>query len=462
MMKPKFNSPFITGEWMWGSTIAEAGIDGASKILSRCAEAGITDVYLLVKGTGGKLGYLRTKHTDILTRTERDILQEAVTAAHACGIRLHAWICNMEDSAYKAVHPEAGMWHYIRKRDNDCINLYDAGYRAHMADIAKELAAYEIDGLHFDYIRYNHLTNGWSEADFNAVAEMGADIGRVRELIEATFGYNGHTADNSTVFKAYQNGDRDAQIIAEYRRKMVREYASSIIAAARSVRSDLIISAATMPEGAYSEAFAVLHYGQDYRDAASLYDYICPMAYSTGYKKEISWLRTIAENAIGMGNRVVMGVQAFGDVPTERLMQETMTIRSVAAEQQWASDMLGYVFFRSALFDYAQVIRSASNVLTVKTNRSTEQDYRWVQVDMPVGVRIIGADSGEGYRKNIDVHIAPDGTSVKFFAEEPITTSEEGYLHLSCEGDFAEGDHTPIVRAGCTQERIVYTVLTKH
>jgi len=457
-MKKEPSSAFIVGEWMWGSSIADAGLDGAAKILSRCAEMGITDVYLLVKGTGGKLGYLRTKHTDILSRTERDILQEAVSAAHACGIRLHAWICNMEDSAYKAAHPEAGMWHYIRERDNNCINLYDSGYRAHMADIAAELAAYDIDGLHFDYIRYNHLTNGWSEADFAALAEMGADLGRVRELIETTFGYHGHTADNSAVFNAYRNGDRDARLIAEYRRTMVREYAASIIAAVRSVRKDLIISAATMPEGAYSEPFAALHYGQDYRDAASLYDYICPMAYSTGYKKDESWLNTIAENSIGMGNRVVMGVQAFGGVSTERLMSETERIRSIAKDEQWKDGMRGFVFFRSALYDYAKITGCADNGLTVKISGNFVPKHRWVQIAVPAGIRITGANAGEGCRNDIAVCIAPDGASVRFIAEEPITAKDEGCFHLRCAGDWGSCTGIPVVRAGYEQEFPVYTV----
>ena len=134
-------SDSIVGEWMWGSTIADLGTDGAEKIMARCAEMGVTDVYLLVKGTAGKLGYLNTQYKDALSRTNRDVLQEAIDAAHPRGIRIHAWICSMEDENYKAKHPEAGMWHYIRARDNNRINLYDEGYVKYMSTIAAELAA---------------------------------------------------------------------------------------------------------------------------------------------------------------------------------------------------------------------------------------------------------------------------------------------------------------------------------
>ena len=193
----------IVGEWMWSSTIANMGENGAEIMMQRCAETGITDVYLLVKGTSGTLSYLKTKYTDNLARKNRDVLQEAIDAAHKRGIRVHAWICNMEDSAYKASHPDAGMWHYIRERDNDKINLYDEGYREYMTTVAAELAEYDIDGLHLDYIRYNHLANGWGENDIEALKAMGANIDRVRELIETTLGYNGKTANSNYVFNAY-------------------------------------------------------------------------------------------------------------------------------------------------------------------------------------------------------------------------------------------------------------------
>ena len=252
-------STAIVGKWIWGSTIADLGADGAEIMMSKCFSEGITDVYLLVKGTGGKLGYLKTKYTDILTRKNRDVLQETIDAAHKRGIRVHAWICVVEDETYKAQHPEAGMWHYIRARDNNFITPYDEGYREYIGNVAKELAAYEIDGLHFDYIRYNHNANGWSEEDFERLAAMGANIERVKELVETTWGYHGKTANNSYIFNAYKNGDPDALIIANYRKNNIKELAKHIIDSAKSVNPNLVFSAATMPEGAYEASYADLH-----------------------------------------------------------------------------------------------------------------------------------------------------------------------------------------------------------
>lgn len=339
-------SDYIIGVWMWGSTIADAGENGAETVMSKCAEMGITDVYLLVKGTGGKLGYLNTAYSDNLVRKERDILSEAICAAHSRNIRLHAWICNMEDSAYKAAHPDAGMWHYLRGRDSDKINLYDEGYRAYMSNVAHELASYDIDGLHLDYIRYNHITNGWSERDISALKAMGMDIERAKELIETTFGYHGRTADSRYIFDAYRQGDETARLIALYRRNNVKEYAKTLISAAKSVKPSLTVSAATMPEGAYDQAFADLHYGQNYRDAAELYDYICPMSYSTSYGKDEFWVEEISKNAADMGNKVVTGLQAFDNATPERVTAEKNGIFRIMKTEEYSEKILGINLFR--------------------------------------------------------------------------------------------------------------------
>ena len=447
----------IIGEWMWGSTIADMGTDGAEKIMARCAEMGITDVYLLVKGTGGKLGYLKTQYKNALSRTNRDILQEAIDAAHARGIRIHAWICNVEDSYYKSLHNDAGLWHYIRQRDNNYICLYDAGYREYMCNIAAELAAYDIDGLHLDYIRYNHLANGWSEADIAALTQMGANIDRVKELIETTFGYHGKTANSNYIFNAYNNGDPDALIIAEYRRKNVREYAKAIIDAAKAVNPKLIISAATMPEGAYEKAFAHLHYGQSYEDAAQLYDYICPMAYSTNYEKNDSWVATLAKNSIDMGNKVVMGLQAYDKATSARMMTEIQSLRTLMDNQKYGDSVLGAVIFRTGTVDYAKLTYDTQNkIITVKLF-NTGSNLQKLQIECKNGIKITQAEAGNSIAKNAKVSVSSNG-SIATISASNILSSESGYIYLKYEGDIAEGTSPAQARVYRSSEVCTYTV----
>ena len=454
------NTP-ILGKWIWANTVAELGEDGAEIITARCVEEGITDLYLLVKGTGGKLGYLKTQYTDILSRTNRDVLQEMIDSAHKRGIRLHAWICVMRDETYKAAHPEAGLWQYIRGRDNTTITPYDEGYREYIGNVAKELAAYDIDGLHFDYIRYNHNANGWSEKDFENLAAMGANIDRVKELVETTWGYNGRTENSNYLFNAYKNNDPDALLIAKYRRGNIRALAEHIISAARSVKPDLIISSALMPEGAYDSATSELHYGQSYDDAAALYDYVCPMAYSASYGKNESWVTDIAKKAIDKGNKIVMGIQVFDAATSARIMAEMENIRKLMSDPTYGSGMLGAVFFRSGTFEYAKATYdTASKTITVKLENINSSAYTQVRIEGKNGVKFTDAAVGDGINTNAKITLPASGSYVTLKNSNLLGAGKCGYLYLKYNGEIDPAKLPVIIRLYTSSgEGRVYTVV---
>ncbi len=451
----------IVGKWIWGSTIADLGADGAEIMMSRCADEGITDVYLLVKGTGGKLGYLKTQYKNLLTRTNRDILQETIDAGHKRGIRIHAWICVVEDESYKSYHPEAGMWHYIRARDNNFITPYDEGYREYVGNVARELAAYDIDGLHFDYIRYNHNANGWSEKDFENLAAMGANVERVKELVETTWGYHGRTANSNYIFNAYKNGDPDALIIANYRKNNIKELAKHIIDQAKAVNPNLVFSAATMPEGAYETSYADLHYGQNYDDAAELYDYICPMAYSTNYGKADNWVVTLAKNSIDKGNKVVMGIQVFDAATSTRIMAEMENIRQLMKDPKYGSGMLGTVFFRSGTFEYAKATYDTANkIITVKLDNTGSGAYTQVRIDGKNGIKFTDAAIGDGINANTTVSVASGGSYVTFKRNNLLAGNKSGYLYLKYEGEIDPSKLPVLVRINRSSGELrIYTVV---
>lgn len=454
-------SSAIVGKWLWGSTVADLGTDGAEIMMSRCAAEGITDVYLLVKGTGGKLGYLKTQYKNLLTRAHRDVLQEMIDAAHKRGIRVHAWICVVEDETYKSNHPDAGMWHYIRARDNNFITPYDEGYREYVGNVAKELAQYDIDGIHLDYIRYNHNANGWSEQDFKNLAAMGANIDRVKELVESTWGYHGKSANNSYIFNAYKNNDPDALIIAQYRRKNIKELAAHIISSAKSVNPNLVFSAATMPEGAYEASYADLHYGQNYDDAAELYDYICPMAYSTNYGKADNWVVTLAKNSIDKGNNVVMGIQVFDSVTSARIMTEMENIRTLMKDSKYGKGMLGTVFFRSGTYEYAKATYDEANkIITVKLdNKIGSSAYNQVRIEAKGRIRLTDAAVGDGVAEKATVTVSSSGSYATFKKSNLLGAGKDGYLYLKYEGEIDPSKLPVLIRLYTSGgEARVYTV----
>lgn len=454
------DSTAIVGKWLWGSTVADLGADGAEIMMSRCASEGITDVYLLVKGTGGKLGYLKTQYTDILTRKNRDVLEETIIAAHKRGIRVHAWICVVEDETYKANHPDAGMWHYIRARDNNFITPYDEGYREYIGNVARELAAYDIDGIHLDYIRYNHNANGWSEKDFENLAAMGANIERVKELVETTWGYHGRTANSNYIFSAYKNSDPDALIIAQYRKNNIKELAAHIISSAKAVNPNLVFSAATMPEGAYEASYADLHYGQSYDDAAELYNYICPMAYSTNYGKSDDWVVTLAKNSIAKGNGVVMGIQVFDSATSTRIMAEMENIRALMGDPKYADGMLGTVFFRSGTYVYAKTTYDNDNkIITVKLENTGSAAYTQVRAEAKNGIKFTDAAIGDGINSKASITVSSSGTSVTVKNSNLLGVGKEGYIYLKYDGEIDPAKLPVLIRINTSSgESRVYTV----
>jgi len=295
----------ILSVWMWSTSVRERG---AKTVVSQCARSGITDIFYLVKGLLGTTAYPGTyaPHDE-----GRDLLDELLDAAHQKNIRVHAWFTVGGDKNYIRLHPESGRYHYRKGHDDSLVSMTDEGYRHYMEQIVREVCCrYPVDGIHLDYIRYNHITYGWSPEDRLRFAAEGADPERLCRMLEKM--YYDEQPDAGAMFDAYRSGDPDALMLARIRRADVTRMAECLTAAARSARSGLTVTAALMPEGAYTDtAFADLHYGQNYGDASGRYDAVLPMAYSQSYGKTGSWVRDVAEGTLRHGLSVIMGVQAF-------------------------------------------------------------------------------------------------------------------------------------------------------
>lgn len=324
----------ILGMWMWCDSIAQ---HGAEKVFSYCKEAGVTDVYLLVKGMRGTTAF----HSPLTqpSLADRDLLREALDAAHKRDIKIHAWFTSASDSLYQAAHPERGLYHFINGMGREIVSIANEEYLHFMENVVSDMVrCYDVDGVHLDYIRYNHLIYGWSPEDRKRYAARGVNIDRAVEMMQRTF--CGDQPDPEYIFNAYRAGDKDALALADARRQDVFHFASALTGAARSVKSDICLTAALMPEGAYQDlAFAGLHYGQNYEDASRLYTYALPMAYSKAYDNGPEWMRLVAEGTMHYGVKPVMGLHAY----------EKGTGRTLLADKRAVEHMdgvLGVCLFR--------------------------------------------------------------------------------------------------------------------
>ncbi|MBR5231369.1 MAG: family 10 glycosylhydrolase [Clostridia bacterium] len=317
----------ILGVWMWPTNVR---VYGAEKVCAYCARAGVTDIYFLTKGLAGTTAF---KGEIAPAGYDYDLFAELLTAAHKKGIRVHAWFTSACDEVYKKLYPESGRCHYTRGKDRELLSLSDAGYLSYMEKITRELCRnYDVDGLHLDYIRYNHMVYGWDEADIRRYEAEGADIAHLRAMMDKAF-LGDAPAGPEAIFDAYRAGDESVLAFARARRKDVVHFATALTKLAHAERSDLILSAALMPEGAYDDlAFSDVHYGQNYEDASKLYDYALPMAYSQAYEKDASWVKMVAEGTMKRGMKTIMGLHAYEGGTGLTLKKDIAALKDTAIE----------------------------------------------------------------------------------------------------------------------------------
>ena len=316
----------ITGMWMWPYSVRTRG---AAKTVENCVRAGVTDIYFLTKGLEGTTAF----HSTLTPPDcERDLLQELLSEAHGQGIRVHAWFTSACDDHYKHLHPESGRCHLSRGKDRELISLRDEGYLSYMKAVVRDVCRrYDVDGLHLDYIRYNHMLYGWDEQDLARYEKAGADAETLKAWMHKAF--ESEERNLEPLLDAYRAGDKDLRAFAAVRRQDVWHFAKSMCDIAREEKPGIILSAALMPEGAYEDsAYADLHYGQSYEDAAKLYDFALPMAYSKAYEKDSAWVRYVAQRTLSFGLKTVMGLHAYEDGTGLQLDADMDALRDVPVQ----------------------------------------------------------------------------------------------------------------------------------
>ena len=433
----------IVGAWMWPGSVYDITEDEAQELFQSYKELGITDLYFLVKGTNGTVYFNKTNTAIEKAHSDRDVLDEAINLAHANGIRLHAWFTSANDKLYKEKNPDEGLYHFVRGRDNDVVNITSSQYTEYMKAIIRELVAnYDIDGIHFDYIRYNHVCNGWGPEDIEELERRGANVDHLKELIEKTFYRD--DKDDKAIFEAYSAGDEDAVIFAHMRRDNVVHFARELTETVRSINPDIVISAALMPEGAYGDiydvsgingaAYADLHYGQNYEDAAKMYDYVIPMEYSDDYGMDSQWTVNLAENAVAAGNTVIVGIQAYTPATSESVMSNVLAV----SEQMDNKVIQGICLFRSGTFNCAKVTADDEGLLKVDLLNQTEEfNIQTVSIELPKNLNISDIQVGEPLKEKVEI-LTKDNTVELKFTNGGFSVFSPISLYIRAEGMLSE------------------------
>ena len=259
--------------------------------------AGITDLFVQVRGRGDAY-YLSelAPPPDALERSWKrhgrfDPLTHAVAAAHAEGIRVHAWInvCLAAGFGFSdarnvtRTHPEwvavdprgTPMTHMPESRIRDALtegaylDPAEPGAAAHLVAVCRELARnYALDGLHLDYVRYPHMDVGYGEAARSGFRRLH----RVDPLERAA------NRDGFRLERGAPGLARLDRAWSLYRAEKITDLVRGIRMTLREERPGMTLSAAVKPdrEGALSR------YGQDWVRWVDedLVDVVAPMMYS--------------------------------------------------------------------------------------------------------------------------------------------------------------------------------------
>lgn len=310
-----------------------------SSIVVNCAKAGFTDIFFQVRGNGTVFYPSRVEPWAFelsgkdVSKTGKnpgwDPLLTASAWAKRYHIRLHAYINVLPGWRGKLDPPrEAGQlwtthpdWFMVdstgaRMRPTSAwygfLNPAHPAVRAHLAQIATELARYDIAGLHLDYIRFPY--------DYKDVArEIYPHASAAGIKAHSTFSFD-------PVSLAAMGRSTSRKKWDTFRRRAVSQVVSDLRGSFKKQRgSQAILSASVMADfdAGYRDAF------QDSRHWVKdrLVDWVVPMNYNARlFDDRLKRMKHLLGRR-ATANRLVVGINCAGDV--REIRRQINSARSV-------------------------------------------------------------------------------------------------------------------------------------
>ena len=342
----------VRGLWVLRSTLSSAR--SIEQMVKTATSAGFNTLLVQVRGRGD--AYYDSRIEPRAAELEDapatfDPLATTLSVAHAVGLKVHAWInIDLVSSAtllprsgsHIAVrHPEwlmvpkdaanavraipADMPSYIgqiarsvRAQSDQAEGLYLSpvlpASREYTASVVRDIASrYDLDGVHFDYMRYPAASFDYGAS---SIAAFRADVlGSVTRDVRDQL-------DRRAVTNITAWPDALPELWAQFRRDRLTQLATSLRATALAARKTLTISAAVAPSADDARSLRL----QDWRLWArtGILDALCPMIYttdSTEFSSSVSRVKSDAGTAA-----VWAGIGAYRLTPA-RTTENLRTVR---------------------------------------------------------------------------------------------------------------------------------------
>ncbi len=460
---PTPSSTAQVGTYVWGSTIYEMGTDGAARLAEAYQKVGIKHVVLLVKGEGGTVGYLKNSLSNApKTRTDRDILEETITAMHAKGIKVYAWLTIGIDNAYQEAHPEQSSYHFRRGFSGEYMDLRKTDYHEYMGNIIKEIEQnYDIDGFALDYVRYDGAYYGWSESEYELLTESevnggyGLTLDEYNELVtllakqydypvslneegRLVYDVDGTVPEHKdyALYIGYDEGVKGVKAFGDMREDIVDEIAEYLVS-----QTNKPTYLASMSECTTNPDIATVAYGLTFNQAYT-FDVVCPMLYSVDYEADEIWVTQNINYLKDLGYKTIIpSLQAYRAANTETLAADIQATIDAGCP--------GYLLFRTGTYDIASPVKTGSNTIELTYVRGTDYTCGNITVTIsgstPTAVTMGGKLAGTEYTLS--------GREISFSADALEQMGDYGTVTIQVSGN-------PSVNV-TSDERIVYNVPMK-
>lgn len=343
---------------LWVQRTSLASPQAIRDMVRAATASGFNTLLVQVRGRGDSYYGSRLGPRGVLLATQPtgfDPLREVLAAAHPEGLQVHAWInANLVASAARLPaernhivyrHPEwvmvprelavemastdaqspayiGTLARWTRSRSDTVEGLYlspvHAGAADHLAAVVQDLvAAYSLDGVHLDYLRYPSAEFDYSPATLAAFrASLLPDL-RTEQRLELDARVDTNPAIYSVVFPKRWSA---------FRRSRLTSTLIRIRTVVKCARPDLLLSAAIVPDSEHAADGRL----QDWRTwlEGGLLDVVIPMAYTRDVDEFAEQIR-VARACAGTAS-VWAGIGAYRP-PPRRTVENIRTARRVGA-----------------------------------------------------------------------------------------------------------------------------------
>jgi len=330
----------VRGMWVVRTSITTP--ESIARVVALAKSHNFNTLFVQVRGRGDSF-----YQSDITPRSEEldgqpasfDPLAETLRQAHAAGLQVHAWMntCFIWGSPHAPVSPQ----HVVNAhpdwldRDStgksrmttggDCEGAFlspaNLDARKHIHDVFLEVATkYDIDGIHFDYIRYPNLTFDYSNAS----------VSRFQNEMVPILG-----ARQCAAIDARLRTDRLAYVHAfpahyqDFRRRQVTEMVRDISHDLKAMRPSIIVSAAVFADS--KDAYKVR--GQDWKTwlREGYLDAVVPMAYGVDTTKVAAQIADAVSCARESNRFVYAGIGSW-HIPAGSTIAKIAAARKLGAQ----------------------------------------------------------------------------------------------------------------------------------